>query len=133
MTEFNHSTSQLSVQCKTLIWIMFITGHFHQGNLRTVLLHYYQHVNFATRGENKLDWVYTNIKQAFRADPHPHLGNSDHFSVMLISAIRPLLTRSKTSMKQIRTWPKGVVSALQDCFECMNWNATTVNQNINLG
>lgn len=51
--------------------VYIITGDFNQANLKTVLPHYYQHVDFATRGENTLDWAYTNIKQAFRAVPHP--------------------------------------------------------------
>lgn len=40
-------------------------------------------------------------------------------------------------MKQIRTWPKGGISAFQDCFECTDWTifreAATINQHINLG
>ena len=63
---------------------VYITGGFNQANLKTVLPHYHKHVNFATRGENILDQVYTNIKQAFRAVPHPHLGNSDHLSVCIL-------------------------------------------------
>ncbi|CAG5899044.1 unnamed protein product, partial [Menidia menidia] len=48
-----------------------------------------------TTGENTLDLVYTNIKDTFRAAPRPHLGSSDHLSVMLIPAYRPLLIRAK--------------------------------------
>ena len=101
--------------------VYIITGDFNQAKLKTVLPHYHKHVNFATRGENILDQVYANIKQAFRAVPHPHLGNSDHLSVMLMPSYKPLLTRSKPSVKQIRAWPEGVTSALQDCFECTDW------------
>ena len=32
------------------------------------------------------DMAYTTMKNAFRAAPHPHLGSSDHLSVMLIPA-----------------------------------------------
>lgn len=100
----------------------------------TVLPHYYKHVNFETRGENTLDQVYTNIKQAFRAVPHPHLGNSDHLSVMLIPAYRPLWTRNKPSVKQNRG--VGTTSPLQDCFDCTDWTvfrkAATTNQHVNL-
>ncbi|KAI4876751.1 hypothetical protein NFI96_007079, partial [Prochilodus magdalenae] len=41
---------------------------------------FHQHVNFATRGANALDLVYTNIPSAYRAEPCPHLGYSDHIS-----------------------------------------------------
>ena len=97
--------------------VCIIAGDFNQANLKTVMPHFHKYVNFATRGENTLDQVFTNIKQAFRAVPHPHLGSSDHLSVMLIPAYRPLLTRSKPTVKQIRAWPEGSTAALQDCFE----------------
>ncbi|KAI4882847.1 hypothetical protein NFI96_022069 [Prochilodus magdalenae] len=51
----------------------------------------------------------------------PHLGYSDHISVMLIPAYRPLVRRSKPVLKQVRTWPSGAISALQDCFENTDW------------
>ncbi|KAI4894602.1 hypothetical protein NFI96_000713 [Prochilodus magdalenae] len=74
-----------------------------------------------TRGANALDLVYTNIPSAYRAEPRPHLGYSDHISVMLIPAYRPLVRRSKPVLKQVRTWPSGAISALQDCFEHTDW------------
>ncbi|KAI4904669.1 hypothetical protein NFI96_032455 [Prochilodus magdalenae] len=72
-------------------------------------------------GVNALDLVYTNIPSAYRAEPRPHLGYSDHISVMLIPAYRPLVRRSKPVLKQVRTWPSGAISALQDCFEHTDW------------
>ncbi|KAK3523558.1 hypothetical protein QTP70_002468 [Hemibagrus guttatus] len=39
-----------------------------------------------------------------------------------LPAYRPLIRRSKLVLKQVRTWPAGVISALQDCFECTNWD-----------
>ncbi|KAI4871789.1 hypothetical protein NFI96_020449, partial [Prochilodus magdalenae] len=65
-----------------------------------VLPKFHQHVNFATRGANALDLVYTNIPSAYRAEPRPHLGYSDHIFVMLIPAYRPLVRRSKPVLKQ---------------------------------
>ncbi|KAK3537276.1 hypothetical protein QTP70_007003 [Hemibagrus guttatus] len=68
--------------------------------------------------------------------PAPHLGYSDHISVMLIPAYRPLVRRSKRVLKQVKTWPAGAISALQDCFECIDWNifreAATNGDSINL-
>ncbi|KAI4878303.1 hypothetical protein NFI96_003285 [Prochilodus magdalenae] len=90
-------------------------------NTAAFLPKFHQHVNFATRGANALDLVYTNIPSAYRAEPRPHLGYSDHISVMLIPAYRPLLRRSKPVLKQVRTWPSGAISALQDCFEHTDW------------
>ncbi|KAK3509846.1 hypothetical protein QTP70_014800, partial [Hemibagrus guttatus] len=102
----------------------------------SVLPKFHQHVDFATRGTNTLYLVYTNIPGAYRAEPCPHLGYSDHISVMLIPAYRPLVRRSKPVLKQVKTWPAGAISALQDCFECTDWNmfreAATNGHSINL-
>ncbi|KAK1804805.1 hypothetical protein P4O66_003647 [Electrophorus voltai] len=40
---------------------------------------------------------------------------------MLIPAYRPIVRRSKPLLKQVRTWPAGAISALQDCFEQKTW------------
>jgi len=104
--------------------------------MKTVLPHFHQHVDFATRGSNTLDRAYTNIKAAFKAAPRPHLGSSDHLSVILIPAYSPLLTRGKPTVKQVRVLPEGSVSVLQDCFECTDWDmfkkGATENQHINV-
>ncbi|KAK3544979.1 hypothetical protein QTP86_031012, partial [Hemibagrus guttatus] len=95
-----------------------------------------EHVDFAMRGTNTLDLGYTNIPSAYRAEPRPHLGYSDHISVMLIPAYRPLIRCSKPVLKQVKTWPTGSISTLQDCFECTDWNmfreAATNGNSINL-
>ncbi len=88
-----------------------IAGDFNHANLKTVLPKFYQHVNFATRGNNRLDFVYTTVKDAYKAKPRPHFGYSDHISVMLTPAYRPLL---KPVQKQITVWPDNATSALQD-------------------
>ncbi|KAI5087280.1 gastrula zinc finger protein XlCGF28.1-like [Silurus meridionalis] len=116
--------------------LFIIAGDFNHANLKTVLPKLHQHVDFATRGANTLDLVYTNIPGAYRAEPRPHLGYSDHCSVMLIPAYRPLIRRSKPVLKQVKTWPEEATSALQDCFECTDWDmfreAATNGDSINL-
>ena len=66
--------------------------------------------------------AYSTIKEAFRAAPCPHFGSSDHLSVMLIPAYKPLLIRKKATIKQVRAWPAGAMETLQDCFECTDWD-----------
>ncbi|KAK3517034.1 hypothetical protein QTP70_032526, partial [Hemibagrus guttatus] len=80
------------------------------------------HVDFATKGVNALDLVYTNIPGAYHVEPRTHLGYSDHISVMVIPACRLLVRRSKPVLKEVKTWLEGAISALQDCFECTDWN-----------
>ncbi len=113
-----------------------IAGDFNHANLKTVLPKFYQHVNFATRGNNTLDFVYTTGKNAYKAEPRPHLGYSDHISVMLIPAYRPLLKLAKPVQKLITIWPNDATSTLQDCFQCTDWNmfkeAATYNNHTDL-
>ncbi|KAI3362499.1 hypothetical protein L3Q82_012792 [Scortum barcoo] len=90
--------------------------------MKTVLPHFHQHVDFATRGMNTLDKAYTNVKDAFKAAPRPHIGSSDHLSVMLIPAYKPLLIWEKPTIRQVRKWSEGAMEALQDCFECTDWD-----------
>ncbi|KAK3530795.1 hypothetical protein QTP70_002825 [Hemibagrus guttatus] len=102
--------------------LFIIAGDFNHANLKSVLPKFHQYVDFATRGVNALGLVYTNIPGAYRVEARPHLGYSDHISVMLIPAYRPLVRRSKPVLKLVKTWPEGAISALQDCFECTDWD-----------
>ena len=101
---------------------LFITaGDFNQASLKSVLPKFYQHVNIATRGMNTLDLVYTNVKNAYKAAPLPHVGNSDHNAVMLIPAYRPRVKRDRPVVREVRMWPQEATPALQDCFETTQW------------
>ncbi|KAL0161432.1 hypothetical protein M9458_045157, partial [Cirrhinus mrigala] len=51
---------------------------------------------------------------AYKAFPLPHLGASDHITVMLMPAYRPLVKVTKPVRKQIQ--------ALQDCFDTTDWS-----------
>ncbi len=81
-------------------------------------------------------FVYTTVKNAYKAVPRPHLGCSDHISVMLIPAYRPLLKLAKPVQKLITIWPENATSTLQDCFQCTDWNmfkeAATYNNHTDL-
>lgn len=116
--------------------LFIVAGDFNHANLKTVLPKFHQFVDSAMRGANTFDLVYTNIPGAFRAEPRPHLGCSDHISVMLISAYRPLFRRTKPLQKQVKIWPVVAISALQDCFECTDWHmfreAATYGDSTNL-
>ncbi len=113
-----------------------IAGDFNHANLKTVFPKLYHHVNFSTRGNNTMDFVYTTVKNAYKAEPRPHLGYSDHISVMLTPAYRPLLKLAKPVQKQIKVWPDNSTSALQDCFQDTDWNmfkeAATYNNHTDL-
>ncbi|XP_034081183.1 uncharacterized protein LOC117552071 [Gymnodraco acuticeps] len=96
-----------------------MAGDFNHANLKVVLPRLYQHVKYATRGDNTLDKVYTNIKGGYRAKAH--LGQSDHVSLLLIPAYSPIRKSVSTIIKTIKTWPLDATPQLQDCFENTDW------------
>ncbi len=73
-------------------------------------------MNFATRGNNTLDFVYTTVKNAYKAEP--------------------VLKLAKPVQKQITVWPDNATSALQDYFKDTDWNmfkeAATYNNHTDL-
>ncbi|KAI3364670.1 hypothetical protein L3Q82_011445 [Scortum barcoo] len=77
--------------------------------------------NFPTRGDNTLDFVYTQHKGAYKATPLPHIGASDHLSIMLMPAYRQRVKVIKPVLKEVRVWPQEATSALQDCFGTTDW------------
>ncbi len=95
---------------------LILAGDFNHADLKSVFPKIHQHVDFPTRGNNTLDFVYTTQRGAYKALPLPHLGTSDHITVMLIPAYRPIVKVIKPVHKQIQVWPEGSSEALQDCF-----------------
>lgn len=102
--------------------VHIIAGDFNKANLKTVLPKFYQHVKCITRGKNTLDHVYTNIKHAYRAIPLPHLGQSDHLSILLSPAYTPLRRSARPTTMTVTTWPDNALFKLQDCFKQTDWD-----------
>ncbi|KAI4893114.1 hypothetical protein NFI96_020621 [Prochilodus magdalenae] len=111
-----------SLQNKHPEALYVVAGDFNHVNLTNTLPRFYQHIDIPTRGNNTLDRVYTNVRDAYRAVPHPHLGLSDHISIMLVPAYHPPLQRSRPTQKTITVWPSDADAVLQDCFGCTDWH-----------
>ena len=105
-----------------------VAGDFNHVDLKKVLPKLYQHVKCATRGNNTLDKVYSNIKNGYRAIQQPPLGSgiveqpSDHMSLLLIPAYTPIRRSAPTTTRMVKTWPEGAMGQLQDCFENTDWS-----------
>lgn len=99
-----------------------VAGDFNKAKLKSVLPHFYQHVTCATRGNNTLDHLYTNIKNAYIAAPLPHIGSSDHLTILLKPAYRSRVRQEPPVVKDIRVWPQEAIPSLQGCFECTQWS-----------
>lgn len=114
MIELYDNISQLQTAHPDALYIF--AGNFNKACLKSVLPKLFQHVDCATRGTSMLD------KNAYRAAPLPHIGSSDHRTVILQPAYRPRVQREPAEKKSIRVWPQDALPALQDCFECTQWS-----------
>ncbi len=100
MGELYNTVSQLQTSYPDAIFI--IAGDFNKANIKSVLPNFHQHVTCATRGENTLDHLYTNIKKVYTAAPLLQIGSSDHLTVLLRPAYRPRVRREPPTVKEIR-------------------------------
>ena len=101
--------------------VVIVAGDFNHVELKAVLPKLKKFIHFLTRDNNILDQVYCNIQGAYKATAAPHLGMSNHISVELTPAYKPLICRTKPSTKTVQVWTEEASSALQDCFELTDW------------
>lgn len=101
---------------------VIVAGDFNHVDLKTVMPKLHTSIHFPTRDNSILDQVYTNIPEAYKAAPSPHLGLSDHISIHLTPSYRPLICRTKPTVKTVQVWNEESSSRLQDCFENTDWD-----------
>lgn len=99
-----------------------IAGFFNHADLRAVFPKFHQHIKCATRGAKTLDKTYSNIKHGYRATQLPHLGSSDHISLLLIPAYKPVRKQAPPTTRTVKSWPEGASQQLQDCLESTDWD-----------
>ena len=119
LKELHDTISSLQTKHPEAFYV--VAGDFNHVKLTDTLPSFYQHVTIPTRGDNILDCVYTNIRGAYRALSRPHLGLSDHISILLAPAYRPLLRRIRPTKRTVTVWPRDAASVLQDCFQRTDW------------
>ena len=103
LNELHEAISSLQNKHPEALYVA--AGDFNHVNLQVTLPTFHQHVTTATRGDNTLDKVYTNRRGLYRAAPHPHLGASNHISIMLVPAYCPVSKRMTATQKTIAVWP----------------------------
>jgi len=74
------------------------------------------------RGDKTLDQVYTNVAEAYRAQAYPHLGLSDHLSLLLHSRYTPKIKSTRITTKTVRMFSEDAMPMLQDCFHHTDWD-----------
>ena len=78
-----------------------MAGDINAAKLKSVLPHFYQHVKYATRGENILDHLYSTHRDAYKALPRPPFGKSDHNTILLIPAYKQKLKQEAPVTKKV--------------------------------
>ena len=74
-------------------------------------------------GSETLDYVYTNIQDAFRATPLFPFGKTNHVSLLMKPTYQQLPKQEPT----VHVWPDRAESTLQDCFSCIDWDMFTTS------
>lgn len=119
------NTKQLALNnLHTLMDFIMISGNLNHANLKSMLSGSTRSLDFKTRGENCLDHVYTNMRDAYRAYPRPHLATSDHISVQMIPAYIPLLKWTRLVKREIS------VECVQGCCHYVNLEEYTASMTV---
>lgn len=46
----------------------------------------------------------------------------DYLSLLMLLAYKPLISRAKSTSREVSVWSEGATAQLQDCFECTDWS-----------
>lgn len=95
---------------------MVVAGDFNHMELKGVFPTFHRFINIPTRDKNILDQAYSHIPGAYKAIV-VHQGMSDHISVELIRAYKPLICRTRPTTRTVKVWTYKASSPLQDCSE----------------
>ncbi|KAI4877181.1 hypothetical protein NFI96_007309, partial [Prochilodus magdalenae] len=113
-----------------------VAGDFNHSDLRSGLPKFFQNVSCTTRGHRTLDKVYTNVANAYKATPLPHLGQSDHLSLFLLPKYTPVIRRVTPATRSVKIWMEGADSFLQQEFKLTDWSEyaarATTDSHINI-
>lgn len=98
--------------CLPVWWRLMhaITRDLNHADLKTVLPKF--SVNCAIRRMKSLDKAYSNIKKSFRAIQLPHLGQSNHMTLLLTPAYAP---HRKQTLLSKRTVKRGMKMPTTSC------------------
>lgn len=103
----------------------FIIGDFNKGfdkHLRHNLTGLKQYITCNTRLDSRPDSCYGNIPDAYRSFPLPNIGQSDHSTVHLVPAYRPLVQRVPIEKRKVKVYSDEKIDELKFCFDTTDWD-----------
>ena len=69
-----------------------------------------------------IDFLYANVKEAYRVTTLPPLGKSDHNLLCIQPQYTSLVQRQAVSTRSIRRWTPQAEEALRDCYDTTDWD-----------
>ena len=103
----------------------FVIGDFNKGfdkHLRSKLPGLKQYITCNTRVDGRPDSCYGNISDAYRSFPLPNIGQSDHSTVHLVPAYRPIIQRVPIEKRKVKIYSDEKIDELKFCFDTTDWN-----------
>ena len=96
------------------------TGDFNRSNLNSCLFSN-QHIDRPTRGDARLDLLFTNIKCNYKCESLAPLGDSDHDMIRLLPNYVTKRQQTQPVEREICVLDDAGSDRLIDCFDCTDW------------
>ena len=103
--------------------LILLNGDFNQVKMTSLLPDFSQYVNCKTRGENTLDLLYANVRNAYSCVPLPPVGTSDHTMVRLVPCYLPVVKRVGAITREVQCWSEEGEDRLKFELEMTDWDS----------
>lgn len=110
-----------------------VLGNFYYCNLLKNIPKLHQFVTFPTRGNNTLDYCYSNLSNTYSAIPKPHFSKLDHLVILLQLIYITMLKANPVTVRIVNIWTGSALADLLGCLEATGINIfkETVSSYIN--
>ncbi|XP_039612199.1 uncharacterized protein LOC120531135 [Polypterus senegalus] len=106
---------------------VIICGDFSHVTLEGTMTNFHQFVTGSTRGNNKLDLLYSNVKDAFKYNLLAPLFKSDCNLIHLIPSYKRVIRQQPVTNKIVRKWSLEAEMFPNDCFQMTDWEMMCVS------
>ena len=102
--------------------LILVNGDFNQVKMAGLMSDFTQYVTCKTRGENTLDLLYANVRNAYSCTPLPPVCGSDHTMVRLTPKYIPVVKRIPATTREVQCWSEEVEERLRFELETTDWD-----------
>ena len=103
--------------------LILLNGDFNQVKMGGLLSDFTQYVSCKTRGNNTLDLLYANVRNAYSCAPLPPVCGSDHIMVRLTPHYLPVVKRVPAVTREVQDWSGEAEEKLQFELESTDWDS----------